>query len=157
MKLLVILLALLTTPALADGGTYLKVGVGLNSDPSSVRTLFVGYQRPLTQLLFYQLELGALKDNHDAYGIRVLTSASIGVSTVSSSGIYIKVFFGPSFLSHPDDRLSGHFQFNNDFELGIKGTNDISIGLNYKHISNAGIVMPNLGRDLLLIKIQLPY
>jgi hypothetical protein len=136
---------------------YIKYGVGLNGVPGATKSLFVGYQADITQVFMYQLEMGGYRDTNQVQGAVGLVSASIGVNTISTSGVYMKVFFGPCFNTQGDSRISGNFQFNNDIELGIKGINSFSIGLDFKHISNAGLLSPNQGRDFLMLKLQLAY
>jgi hypothetical protein len=53
--------------------------------------------------------------------------------------------------------LGGPFQFNHDFLLGVRGDNGALIGLDLKHMSSAGIEKPNVGRDFLLIHVELPF
>jgi hypothetical protein len=153
---LALLTLLLSSTSLADGG-YLKYGIGVNDTPGATKAIFTGYQADITKVFMYQLELGGYRDNNQSQDLIGVVSASIGVNTESNSGFFLKVFFGPSLISQGDSRLSGNFQFNNDLELGIKGFNDFSIGLDFKHISNAGLVPPNQGRDFLLLKLQFAY
>lgn len=149
-RLLSLILIIHQAIANGDSGTYLKYGAGINGDAPRL-SIFTGYQGYLTNIVEYQLEAGIPRPG--IFGV----SPSIGVSTMSRSGMFLKVFFGPLLLTNWDDRLGGLFQFNNDLELGLKGQNGFAIGVNYKHISNAGITQPNLGRDFILLKLQLEY
>lgn len=57
---------------------------------------------------------------------------------------------GIGFISDTDVYLGGHLEFNHNLYIGIKDKHDKSIGLSYRHISNAGLFMPNVGRDFYL-------
>ena len=82
-------------------------------------------------------------------------------------GAGVQPTYGPIFVyfiqsvglvNNPDGSyLSGNFQFSEDVGVGFRDkNNNTSIGLGFKHISNAGIVAPNNGRDLLNLEIRLP-
>ena len=74
-----------------------------------------------------------------------------GVRALAKSGIELHIAFGPSYLVTPDTVLGGHFQFS--LEGGLC-TNDgkEAICLNWDHYSSAGIEMPNLGRDFIVLQ-----
>jgi len=154
-KYLVLLLASVNCNAYE--GTFFKYGVGLNEDIKTVKTFTLGYQAPLFAIFDYQLEGGMFNDSKQTQGLIAFSNVSIGVSTFTTSGIYAKIFFGPALISQTDTRLSSIFEFNHDLEFGFVDKKGLSIGVNYKHMSNAGIVLPNYGRDLLLLKIQFPW
>lgn len=64
-------------------------------------------------------------------------------------------FWGIGAISNKDAFLGGPYpQFFQDFYFGIRDDRGTSLGLNYKHISSAGIVMPNKGRDFMTIRVQ---
>lgn len=155
---LLILLSPISAHALDAGyGTYFKYGLGLNGGTTDMKTFAFGYQSPLGLVFDYQLEGGMYVDNTEAQGLIGYINADVGLSVISKSGIYAKIFFGPALITQPDDRLSSILEFNHDLEAGFVDKRGVSLGVNYKHMSNAGLFPPNLGRDMLLLKLQIPW
>lgn len=88
-------------------------------------------------------------------GMAFYGALNIGVHVVAESGLTARIGFGPALISHPDDRLTGHFQFNIQARLGLN-MGGWETGLQALHLSNAGIALPNLGRDVVSIYIGIP-
>ena len=129
------------------GQLNLATGYSLNSsDRTKIFTL--GYQAPLSPIFRYKLEGGAYIGD----GSSPFFGPSLGVGT-GSGAFYAEYFLGPSILFIPDGRLTSWYQFNHDLGFGIHGDNGVSMGVNYKHLSNAGLEGANLGRDFLMLKI----
>lgn len=159
MKYLIALLMLIM-PNLAHGaGDYfLKYGLGMNNGNfpnTSVKLISLGRIAPLYSLIDYQLEGGIFDDNSQPQGIIGFAGASLGVRT-KSPGLYASFFIGPSLVTETDTRLASIFEFNNDLEVGVRDSRGLSIGINYKHFSNAGLTPNNIGRDFFTIKLTLP-
>lgn len=152
-----LLIILLSVNCFADEGTFWKLGVGLDGNFGTAKLLSGGYQGPLAGIFDYQLEAGAFQDAYSSAGMIGFGGTSIGISVQSQTGVYAKVFAGPALLTNTDERLSSVFEFNDDLELGIRDSRGISIGLDVKHFSDAGLTSPNLGRDFLLLKVQIPF
>ena len=137
---------------------YLKYGLGLNTSYiTDVKTFAVGVQRPLVAVFDYQLETGVYSDVSQTQGLIGYTNACLGVSVNAQAGVYVKLFSGPALVTQTDTKLSGVFEFNHDFELGLRDNRGVSLGLDYKHMSNAGLYPNNVGRDFLMLKLQLPW
>lgn len=82
---------------------------------------------------------------------------SVGLR-VKAQYIYVESLWGICGISHPDNTfLSGNFQFMQDLGIGFIDELGRSIGISYKHISNAGIQIPNKGRDALQIQVGIPF
>lgn len=73
-------------------------------------------------------------------------------------GTFAQVEFGPAYIQNDDAKLSGHFQFELGFGVGVKTSNGFSIAGKWKHWSNAGLLKdrPNLGRDIICIELGIP-
>lgn len=159
MKYLIALLMLIMPNfAYGAGDYFLKYGLGLNNGPfpdTSVKLISVGRIAPLFSVVDYQLEGGMFDDNNQPNGIIGFAGASLGVRT-KSPGIYASFFIGPAYVSQTDSRLASNFEFNNDLEIGVRDSRGLSIGVNYKHFSNAGLTPNNIGRDFFTIKLSLP-
>jgi len=50
--------------------------------------------------------------------------------------------------------LGGHFQFMDEFHLGLQDVGGGGGGGGYRHLSSAGLEMPNIGRDLVGIELR---
>lgn len=162
-KLILQYLILLFLPftAFAYHGVFTRIGLGLNNGENnsiaSNKLLSVGYQAPLFSYFDYQLEAGGWVDPiGGGRESSFFVDAAIGLSIIQPS-FYMKFFFGPAFITQTDIRLSTPYQFNEDIEIGIKDDRGVCMGLEFKHFSNAGISLPNAGRDFVVLKFQVPY
>ncbi len=80
-----------------------------------------------------------------------------GLQVWGEGGTYANMLFGPALISNPDDyHNSGIFQFNLSAAVGIKSVNAYGITVEWRHWSNAGMIMPNAGRDILTACILIP-
>jgi hypothetical protein len=156
-KILVLLILLSTTSYAEDDGSYFKFGVGIDNSLGLTKMIAGGYQGNLIGFFDYQLETGAFLDNSQPQGLIGFGGASLGISAKTNSGFYAKVFTGPSLITQTDTRLSSILEFNDDIEFGLMDRRGVHIGANFKHMSNAGFWPPNIGRDFMLIKIQIPF
>jgi hypothetical protein len=137
---------------------FFKYGLGLNEGSfpdTTTKILSVGEVSPLSNIFDYQLEVGVFSDNNQTQGLIGFISPSLGLQT-KGSGLYVSYFLGPALLTSTDTRLGSVFEFNNDFEAGIRDDRGVSIGVDYKHFSNAGLTSNNIGRDFFTIKLSIP-
>ncbi len=81
-------------------------------------------------------------------------SASGGYELQTKNGTFVSAFIGPAAISQKDRKLGSHLQFAIDFGVGVKMDSGKALGLHFKHLSNAGIWQPNIGRDLLAVEMQ---
>jgi len=86
----------------------------------------------------------------------MFTSLQGGLEVVGESGVFASVMFGPAWVQNPDVKLSGHFQFHPVFGFGVKNSKGYSLAFAWQHFSNAGIILPNMGRDLLTGQVTIP-
>jgi hypothetical protein len=107
--------------------------------------------------LSYQLEAGYFNDiGGGGRKSSAWFGTSIGIE-VNAYPLTLRQMIGPAVLTNTDVYLGGPFQFNNDIYVGLKDKSERSIGVTYKHFSSAGIYQPNIGRDLILIQVGLPW
>jgi hypothetical protein len=103
---------------------------------------------PLFDPIPTKTELGLFTDRLNSSSGYLFQSVGI---RVNPGPILAESFWGVGLISSPDNILSTHLQFTNDLNLGIVDKSGNSIGVSYKHISNAGIKSPNVGRDFLMV------
>lgn len=154
---LVCLLALCLCAAFqarADLSVNVGVGKGITTPHTPFeRTVAVGYQFAWGDF-FVRPEAGYFLDISGKGKSSFWAAPLIGVRALSNVGPELHVAIGPGYLQNPDEILGGHFQFSLDGGIGISdGTT--YIGLAWKHLSSAGLEMPNQGRDFLVIQLRL--
>ncbi len=143
----------LSTPAQAE--LLFQYGVGvLDTTRNSlydVKTIAVAYDKRLAPNFHGKIEGGYWNDSSKAGKSSGYGSSSIGV--VVHPWIFdVRVYSGLGFVTHTDRYLGGRFQFYQNGSIGLReGVGSISLGLT--HYSNAGIVQPNRGRNLLTIQV----
>ncbi len=165
MKWILIVLGLLCASLLImeevdAGDLYLSGGVGIASSGASslaeTKLLNIGVRNYLGYGLSRQIECGAWTDRA---GNGRLSSgyASVLVGVEADGPLTARVMFGPAFITTQDAYLGGHFQMQEQFYLGIRGKQDNTVGVAYKHFSSAGLYEPNVGRDFATAEISIPF
>lgn len=160
MKLFATLLLFLSTSVFA-GDFVGKYGVGIfvpdSQSPVEVKLFSAAYQDTFWKdVLLYQIEGGVFADAHGGgRSSSGFAAASVGVR-VTPPVLYAESLWGAAFITSPDSMLSTFYEFTNDTCLGIHDDRGRAIGACYKHFSNAGIQLPNKGRDFILIQFHVP-
>jgi hypothetical protein len=107
-----------------------------------------------TQAIKFKIDGGAtLADGQKASGFGSLQG---GLEVVGDGGTFAGLFFGPALITTPDAKLSGHFQFNLSGAAGVKNRAGYGVGMKWEHFSNAGLILPNYGRDLWTAMLVIP-
>jgi hypothetical protein len=138
-----------------SGNFYAEFGPDLNFSFYSHKFFTVGYTDKLTDIFDYQIEGGGWKTSYEGERSSLYTSYQIGVKT--DTPFYARFFTGPALISTTDQRLSSAFQFKHDLGVGFKDKRNVGIGVNYSHVSNANLKLPNLGRDFLQLRVEVPF
>ena len=151
----------LSTPAIAKQGTFASYGLGIldkNSTSADVKIFSLGYQDDWIWVFDHKYEMGLWTDVRRDMGRSSsgYVAYSVGLEP-ELDWFYIHSFWGLLLMTNPDAYLSTNFQFMQDLGIGFQGKKGSRIGVNYKHISNAGIKTPNKGRDFFQVKLQIPY
>jgi len=130
----------------------LGFGVPEQQEPSEVKFVSVEIQNSLGSLLKHKLAAGGwfdpkpvLKRSGASFG-----AYSIGIK-VEPGIFYAENFFGVSLISQTDSMLSTNFEFTEEIGIGIQDALGRFLGFQWKHFSNAGIQLPNKGRDFMLV------
>lgn len=124
---------------------------------AATKVFSLGYEDEWIGPFIHQYEFGLFADasGHDrkssGFGFY-----SVGVE-VDPGYMVLRSLWGIGLISTPDSMLGGMFQFTQDFLVGLRGKNGNTIGIDYKHISSAGIEIPNKGRDFMTIQVEIPW
>lgn len=85
----------------------------------------------------------------------IYAGVSGGIHIVAPSGLTSRISFGPVLVSETDSRISSPFEFHIQARLGLD-LHFWETGLEFDHFSNAGLVPPNLGRDVVSLYVGIP-
>lgn len=160
MKYILLFLFLCSSTSYAD--TFFKYGVGIGESAikSKAETKFftLGQNHPINNYLIYQYEAGLWADQG---GYPRKTSGFVDLSAgvqITPGYAVIQTLWGLAAITSPDAYLGGAFpQFNQDLYIGLRDQTGAQIGFDYKHISSAGLCLPNKGRDAVLTKVGIPW
>jgi len=152
-----IILGLLLTSAAFSQETIIVRG-GLDkmifTEHQFAKMISIGYKSK--GLFQYKLEGGGWGTNRAGEKAGGFVGISAGMEVISEHS-YMSFFVGPAGITHPDVRLSGHFQFQTDFDLGLIDKSKWGLGINWKHFSNAGLRAGNRGRDFFSLTVRIPF
>ena len=148
-------LLLLLISSITQADVLLSVGAGKgiidrNGTPFE-RVAEVGYQLPFAADFFVRPEAGYFEDISGNGRSSFWVTPVMGVRALSTVGPELHIAVGPGYLENPDSVLGGHFQFALEGGAAISD-GKTSLGLVWKHLSSAGIEMPNQGRDFIMIQ-----
>ena len=138
-----------------SGNLYAEFGPDLNFGLYSHKFFTIGYTDKLSDIFDYQIESGGWKTSYKGERNSLYTSYQIGIKT--DTIFYGRFFTGPALISTTDQRLSSVFQFKHDLGVGFKDKRNVGIGINYSHVSNANLKLPNLGRDFIQLRVEIPF
>jgi hypothetical protein len=136
----VIILACLSSIAAADDLGTIGFGPSLDGT-TNPKELALGYEKIWGEIGIYT-HCGLLFENETNGYCAVVP----GVHIETLSGIFVRAGAGPAYVLHTDNRISSHWNVNVDFALGVYRGSAYAF-LEGGHISNAGLVPPNLGDD----------
>ncbi len=152
LKTISLLILLLSNLANADVSLSFGAGKNIlgNSHENFEKVGIIGYQSEFSNDLFIKPEVGFFTGNGESFWISPL----VGVEILSLIGQEIHFAIGPAYLQNTDSILGGHFQFVLEAGAGI--TDGIFyLGLAWNHISDAGLVLPNQGRDFITLQLRI--
>lgn len=157
-KFVFLFLFLFTAAYAQDDQTILDGGVGVfNSGKTSLsetKMIAVGVQEDLWGALKDRAIVGGWLDNAgNGKSSSGFAGGQLGFE-VNRDGLIAGIFSGPALISNTDVLLGGHFQFMDDLHIGIQDKQNNYIGIIYRHLSSAGLEMPNIGRDMVGIELR---
>jgi hypothetical protein len=158
MRLLIVALVLIASQQAWADAVLFRYGLGFGAPGQvgrgEIKLFSIGIEHDAHAPFVTQAELGVIADQKDYLGRRssVFGSASVGPKMTLGS-VQTRFLWGVAYISAPDSVLGSHFQFKHDLTLGLY---DLRSGLSvgYNHISNAGLVLPNRGRDFITLRAE---
>lgn len=151
--------ALLSAPLVMAAQVVSKYAVEKNSIPNGVgsgeRLYGVEYVERIKRAIHIKGEIGVWISKQSERHSSLFASAGGGYRVQLDSGLFFEAFLGPGFVHSTDAHSSSHIEIMHDINAGFM-KDGFGIGLGYKHISNAGLVPPNLGRDFAGMRFVIP-
>jgi Lipid A 3-O-deacylase (PagL) len=154
LKLFLFLFLLFSIIANADE-VFLGYGLGVFNN-SDTRVVNLGYREDIWQGIYWQNKLGFWSDGSGDpnRGSSLYASSGPGL-LIDLDPIEIRNGIGLAIISSPDSYLGGIFpEFNENLYVGLRDKRGNGIGVEYEHLSNAGIYSQNMGRDFLEIQLS---
>lgn len=137
-------------------GLNYGAGFGLPNatDDTEAKLLSLNISNSLGTLFRHKLSWGEWFDPHPEYdrSSAMFGSYSVGIR-VEPGQFYFENYLGLAMISETDSMLSTNFEFTEEIGFGIKDSLGRFFGFEYRHFSNAGIQLPNKGRDFILANI----
>jgi len=147
-KSLIVGSLLFAVPSFADNFSFRSaIGIG-RSKKSALYSL--NFEKVFDERFHYRLDVGFWSDTRPNQRGSFFTSFLLGKTLGNYKVFHGGMDVGLVAMSSPDSVLSSAFEFTEELSIGYK---EFEIG--YKHISNAGITTPNLGRDYLFLNYRM--
>ena len=152
-KYLVLVVGLVTVYSLAFADSDVALRMGSGSGPSVGSAIYsLAYEESIRRPVMYKLDVGAWSAGTESGRLQSpYASGLLGLRFGDFSGFNAQVLGGPMVIGNVDSALSTNFQFTEEVQVGYG-----IIGLGYKHVSNANLKKPNLGRDFIFLNFALP-
>lgn len=158
-KFIILLSSLFALTANADS-SFFNFGLGIaNSAKTSrgeTKVGALGYRSDLFDGIYWQYKVGFYGDGSGDETRKSSAFAFTGPGMlIDFKPIEIRAGWGLGGIATPDSYLGGRFpQFNGEVYLGVRDHRGNGIGLGYEHISSAGLVTPNQGRDFFVLQLS---
>lgn len=137
-------------------GYGLGVSNSAKNTHTEVKVANVGYRGELYNGLYWQFKGGYWGEGSSDPTRKSSLYFSTGPGLlIDLNPIELRSGWGLAAISRPDSYLGGAFpQFNGEVYAGVRDRHGNGIGIKYEHISSAGLVQPNVGRDFMLMEIS---
>lgn len=120
----------------------------------SEKNLNIGCYSKLNRILGWGTHIGMVSAENITSGYAFVQFGSV---LHPFDWMYVDHYFGPGYVMKGNSKIAEGLNFSMHIGIGwrdpMKGT---TIGMNWKHISNAGIRKPNKGMDFVLIQVGIP-
>lgn len=146
---------LASSPATLAADYSARFGPGIQDGAMTgvTKNFGIRYEEHLIRGIYFGGEVGGYVDNA-GYGRKGagVGKLQFGVKPGPYTGLYGKAFGGPCLITATDVRLGSFYQFCTDVGIGVRDR-DSFVGIGYSHISNAGLKLPNSGRDYVVFEM----
>lgn len=129
---------------------YSRAGAGFTNNVQS-GIFGVGRDAYLGDNWFYRSDLGFWTDSAPRHRGSIYAGFLFGKRVGDLRDWHLDLSAGPMFIGSTDENLGSAFQITQELWVGYQ---NLSVGI--KHISNAGIVLPNRSRDYIMIQWTVP-
>lgn len=132
----------------------IKYGLETTDQVTAKEVKFVSleYQNDIAFIFRHKLAAGAWFDQNTDLNQSSSNFVAYSMGIKVEPGIfYLENLFGISLISRTDALLSTNFEFTEELGVGVQDEYGRYIGASFKHFSNAGIQLPNIGRNFILI------
>lgn len=151
-------LTILPTKALSDDISF-SYGLGLGESAqystSETKVIELSYRQTILDAFYWNYEAGIWLDN---IGNGRSSSGFLATGPgflVDLKGFEIRNAYGIAAITNSDIFLGGNFpQFHGELYAGFRDKTGNGIGIKYNHFSSAGVYMPNVGRDFILLELS---
>lgn len=140
--------------------TFASYGIGAfhSAEKSSVevKVINLGYRPEIYRGFYWQFKVGYWGDGSGDPTRKSSFYGSTGPGLIIDlRPVELRSGWGICGISSPDSYLGGRFpQFNGEIYGGLRDRNDNGIGIKYEHISSAGLIVPNNGRDFFILELS---
>jgi hypothetical protein len=158
MRKLISLLLFVAMPTMANDA-FIGYGVGVfhsaEYSRAETKVINLGYRQHITGPWSLQYKVGYWGDGSGQANRTASGYASVGpIFNINFDPLYLYTGWGIGAISNPDGYLGGRLpQFNGTVGFLVRDKQGAGIGASYEHISSAGFVMPNVGRDFVTLNI----
>lgn len=149
-KYVALLIAFVSTLGYADEHLVFRAGGGTRTSVGSA-LYSVGYESAVIEFLPYRVDIGGWTDIVDGNRSSPFASVVIGPQVGRSDQLNWKLQAGVLILGYPDALLGGVLEFTQETSVHYS-----SIGVGYRHVSNAGLFPPSVGRNYIFLDFVVP-
>lgn len=124
--------------------------------PTELKVANLAYRLELYNGIYWQTKVGYWGDGSGDPNRHSSFYLSTGPGLlVDLNPVELRSGWGLTAINRADSYLGGVFpQFNGEVYAGLRDKKGDGMGLKYEHISSAGLITPNLGRDFLMIEMS---
>lgn len=158
-KFLLIMASMASVTAQADEAFFsFGVGVANSAKHSAGETKVgsIGLRQEIYQGIYWQWKGGFYGDGSGDPTRKGSGYVSAGPGMlIDLKPIEMRAGYGLAAITTPDSYLGGRFpQFQGEIYIGFRDHRGNGIGVQYEHISSAGLVTPNNGRDFMVLQLS---
>jgi hypothetical protein len=159
MKKILLLLLLISNICFAEEA-FIGYGVGVFNDANYYlgqnKYIDAGYRSFIWDGFYWEWDGGYWGEGSPDIGRKSGFFASSGPGLeIDLQPLELRSGWQLAAISNPDSQLGGYFpEFHGTASIGLRDKKGDGIAVEYNHISSAGLVTPNIGRDFILLELS---